>query len=537
MFESQSNVALKIEVFGPLRVVDNAGIDYTPKAIRSRALLALLSLGDRQPRARPWLQSVLWPDRGEEQARVSLRQCLAEIRKSFGPHKECLVADRRSVQLDSSRVGCNPEAQLQSLQMARSTTPDLLEDLTPLRSDAFRRWMQNQRELLSPSTLRSPITDSPQSQYCSLTILHDHAEGDHHGKLLAQHLADTIARGLMESTGVSVRNNLPGPSELCLRLQAMGNSDSALVHLSLASQTAEVKLWSQTTQVPMLMGQAFSSAKTSRLINQTIDMVQHHLFNSKEATAENKAIALGMRATWNMFHLSEESLHKSLNLFDSALERQRLAILLAWKAYCFTYFIGERVNCDGEALVDEARALVEQAIEMDPYNSQVLSLASYVYSFILNNPVTGQEFAARGYELNPSNPFALSALSQAHIYAGDYERAYSYSVLACNLAGSGRYRFMLDSQSCMAATLTGRYEHAMRMCNIARAEKSSYSPPLRYKFVLQLTAGHFTDAIDSWSALKLIEPDISLNLMRDPSYPSSGIRLSGLINKRFQDFE
>lgn len=59
---------------------------------RSIALLACLALVER-PWRRTQLATLLWPDRGPEQARASLRQELLRLRKTFGPELEITTGE------------------------------------------------------------------------------------------------------------------------------------------------------------------------------------------------------------------------------------------------------------------------------------------------------------------------------------------------------------------------------------------------------------------------------------------------------------
>lgn len=68
-----------LTLLGPLRLVGKAGDELTPKARKTRALLAIVALS-KGPVPRSRLTDLLWGDRGEEQAKASLRQALYELR-------------------------------------------------------------------------------------------------------------------------------------------------------------------------------------------------------------------------------------------------------------------------------------------------------------------------------------------------------------------------------------------------------------------------------------------------------------------------
>ena len=72
---------------------------------KAEVLLAFLALapGLRHPRER--LINLLWSDRGDEQARNSLRQCLSAIRKALGDSADlALQVDRTTVCLKAETL-------------------------------------------------------------------------------------------------------------------------------------------------------------------------------------------------------------------------------------------------------------------------------------------------------------------------------------------------------------------------------------------------------------------------------------------------
>jgi len=72
-----------LSLLGPVRLSSKTGEDLTPKARKTRALLAVIALArGNVPRAQ--LTNLLWGDRGEDQAKASLRQALYELRDLTG---------------------------------------------------------------------------------------------------------------------------------------------------------------------------------------------------------------------------------------------------------------------------------------------------------------------------------------------------------------------------------------------------------------------------------------------------------------------
>ena len=58
---------------------------------RVRVLLGMLWLGPDEPLERDYLGELLWPGRFKSHANASLRQCLLDLRKSFGSEGQDIV--------------------------------------------------------------------------------------------------------------------------------------------------------------------------------------------------------------------------------------------------------------------------------------------------------------------------------------------------------------------------------------------------------------------------------------------------------------
>src|SRR5262245_55198800 len=110
--EAKKSVRLAVEVSVPELILTLLGgfraqhagrtLTFSKKA---QGLVAHLALTPGHTQTRAHLAGLLWGDRGEEQARNSLRQTLFEIRRALGTSGEaCLTVDHEHVALEGSRV-------------------------------------------------------------------------------------------------------------------------------------------------------------------------------------------------------------------------------------------------------------------------------------------------------------------------------------------------------------------------------------------------------------------------------------------------
>lgn len=91
----------RVESDGCFALFDKSDQDVTPRGRKARALLAYLSSRRGEHVARDRLTELLWGDRGEAQARASLRQTLLEIRHAAG---DLISADRDHVWIEADRI-------------------------------------------------------------------------------------------------------------------------------------------------------------------------------------------------------------------------------------------------------------------------------------------------------------------------------------------------------------------------------------------------------------------------------------------------
>lgn len=151
-----------LELLGPVRLGNAAGEDLTPKARKTRALLAVLATC-RSPLPRSRLIHLLWGDRGEDQAKASLRQALYELR--FLTSTGYLKADRESVMFGPKMLGTDIQALNDAIARKSSgALADLLTDVElPLLGSLdditpeFDDWLRHERSKLGTSIVDSGL--------------------------------------------------------------------------------------------------------------------------------------------------------------------------------------------------------------------------------------------------------------------------------------------------------------------------------------------------------------------------------------------
>ena len=148
---------LQITLLNGFHVAAPSGKTIEIAAKKTRALLAYLALPTGQPHTRDELADLLWSDRGDKQARASLRQALGELRKSFEALEHSPLAfDHDKVALDSALVAVDVAtlenlAASENLDELRHAAAVYAGDLFhgfDVSDPSYADWLRRERERL-----------------------------------------------------------------------------------------------------------------------------------------------------------------------------------------------------------------------------------------------------------------------------------------------------------------------------------------------------------------------------------------------------
>lgn len=125
----------RIERKGSFILRDSDGAPSAPLGRKAKAILAYLSTHADEHVARDRIVELLWADRGDAQARGSLRQALFEIRRAA---PDLIGSDHQHVWVEGSRVSCTEEL----------ATAELFADLNGITPE-FDEWLRSERAIES----------------------------------------------------------------------------------------------------------------------------------------------------------------------------------------------------------------------------------------------------------------------------------------------------------------------------------------------------------------------------------------------------
>ena len=155
---------LQLRLFGTFEARLGSGAPLALATKKSRALLAYLAASPGHVHPRDKLAALLWGDRGQEQARQSLRQSLAALREALAEARPCpLAADRDSVTLDPAACDVDviafqaslKEATIDALETAAALHRGPLLDGLHVDEPPFDDWLVAERERLRAAAIEA----------------------------------------------------------------------------------------------------------------------------------------------------------------------------------------------------------------------------------------------------------------------------------------------------------------------------------------------------------------------------------------------
>lgn len=530
-------VLLKARLIGVLSLQDLQGRDCTPRGQKARALVGLLALSPDHRRPRRWIEAKLWSDRGAEQASGSLRQALVELRSALGPAADALVSDRETVGLTGLRTDIDegPEVVLGAFDQGH----DLLEGLD-LRDPAFDRWLKEQRARLSGRAEPTELlgTDQPGLPF----VIRPGMMPSGFGGFIALAMADAIGKLVSEFAAVDVY----GPSGasvqlgstergLLLTIDASEGGDKLHVVAGIGSLRTGQVFWSRQARLPMQQNDLIAAGEFPGIVFEAAEAALAALprivGNDPSAFQVD---ALVSRAVREMFSFDTARLHLADRLLAQAAAVLPSPRVHAWHAFLKQLMMIERIGGNREVLFNEAMTHARLAMQGASANPLVLALVSQVQAMLAGDAEGSAALSRDAVNISPGNAFAHAALAGSLLRQGRPAEALVSARHGAKLAARSSFLHWWESLAALGALGIGDFPTAIRHFEAARSRAPMFRPPLRHLLFLYLDSGQADRAASVMADLRRIEPDFSLDRMRDdPGYPAGTLRSTRLIGLAF----
>lgn len=527
---------MQVEVRGPFRITDNAGVSRTPKGAKERALLALLLLSPGQRRTRAWLQDKLWSTRSAEQSAVSFRQALANVRKALGPLSSRLGSDRSALWID-------PMIAVPLTGLA--TGSDLLDDID-VDDPEFENWLRDLRQQSAsqdhpkPGRQTVPLmidfaSDQPRHTVPQpiVAIVHRRPAQSARGQFLARALADKISNGLQISGDLVILleegllpGQVPGSAEVIIEIETLEEDENWYVLLRTLAKQGKRCVWTGRLQVAMNMAQVWDSAEVMEFANRCAASAAN-LIGAVHRASGYSAIH---RAVRRIYDFDRVGLEAADALLRGAQDSDFSGLALAWRGFIGLTAVLE-FRDDSADRRNQAMAHSEEALRLARHNSVVLALASQVQQKLVGDLDYGRHLAKQAVVSDGFNPYALDSLSQSQMFCGEYQKGHATAELARRVSTGLMNGSNFEMLSCLAELGIGRLEEARLLALSCHRKKPISRPSLRYLVALNLLADRHDEAAHYVARLRLLEPDFTTKLLLTPEYPVETLRNLGLADQ------
>ena len=505
--------ALSLRLAGTFSARQSAGIEIAGLSRRAQGLLAYLACQPGMRAERGLMADLLWSDRSEDQARASLRQELAVLRKALP--EGTLGANRQHVWLDAPRIA-----------VERDSGGFLLG--FDLNSEGFEDWLRDQRsraDAAPAAPSQHPAAGRSQPTLAVLPFAQlDASDGDMFADGVVEEITGALSRVhefhvIARQSSFTLPHRLPVP-EAAARLGA-----DYIVEGSVRRAGDRVRIAVQLVNGPdgrTLWSERFDDRLDDlfdlqdRIAAQVAGQIAPNLRAAEIARARTRppedrsAYELYLTALPHFWISSKDGILTAIDLLDAALARDPdLAPALAYKswatAHLATYMWSAAPDHDHDLAFDLANRAA--AVAGDHAPSLVAIAATYAFS--APDPALGLDFVRRALVLDPNNAWGWMRLGWALIYDQDYAGAFDAIDRAERLSPLDPFRFNMILARAVATRESGDAEGAIGLIHSALRLRPDLTWPRRTLIGTLLTAGHDEEARREMKRLLAEHPDIT----------------------------
>ena len=423
---------LRLTLYGGFFLAREDGAEIPVKSKKARALLAYLALSPGRSRSREEIMALLWSDRGEAQARASLRQVLTGLRKELGD--EALTALRfthESVSLDPEHV----------TMMDDEVGDELLAGFH-LHDPAFEEWLRDERLRAENETTPSarPATPALPEKPSIAVLPFANLSGDPEQDYFADGISEDIITELsrFREFTVMARNSTfhykgrsPSADELVHELgiryivqgsvRRSGNRVRVTAHLIDATSGAQI--WAERYDRDLEDIFAIQDELTASIVARVDDRIKGTgaALASARETPTVTAYDLILQSRPYRTQINPASSIRAGELLERAIAVDpNCAQAYAGLAFVRAGQYEEGWTTDPEGTLREARDMAEQAVRLDGADGYAHASLAYAFSQCGDFDRAMHE-ASVALDLNPNHVNIIMTMGWISVVAGDPE--------------------------------------------------------------------------------------------------------------------
>jgi adenylate cyclase len=423
---------LRLSIFGRFRAADALGNEIPIKSKKARALLAYLALPPGKERSREEVMALLWSNRGDEQARSSLRQALSGLRKELGDIAEgVLKVTDEWLAFDPGVVVVEP-----------ASPGDVLLAGLHINDPAFDEWLRDERlrheDVAAPDThtpeMPPPdkpsiavlpfvnLSDDPEQEYFS-----DGITGDIITELSRFHSLFVIARNssfVFKNTAIDMREVA---SQLGVRYVLEGSVRKAANRIRVTAQLVEATtgshIWAERYDRDLEEDEVTRNI-VATLVGRLEDAGAEQA--GRKPTDDLMAYDYILRGGQQLNLFTAEGIEKGTELFEKAIEldpqcaRAYAGLGLAYQLRIWIFGTFE------DDLVQLAHDNAQKALSLDASDSLAHAILCDLYLNSGRHDRAGDHIE-KAITLNPNDSFAAWEMVLYLAYTGRSEEAIEWA--------------------------------------------------------------------------------------------------------------
>jgi TolB-like protein/Flp pilus assembly protein TadD len=462
---------LRLTLFGGFSAAGADGEEISFKSQKAKALLAYLAMPLGKSRSREEIMALLWSDRGEAQARASLRQVLTRLRKELG--EEAMAA----LNTTDDTVSLDPG----NVTLASNIAGEEFLAGFHLHDPAFEEWLRDERLRLEDTPvpeIQRPgpsMPDKPSIAVLPFANMSADPEQGYFAEGLTEDVITQLGRFrslfvIHSTSSLSYKGETPRVQdvgrELGVAYVARGSvrkvGNRVRIAVALVEAASGRQLWAERYDRDLEDIFAVQDEVTSKVAS---TLAGHIDDTNRDRAADMRSddltayelVLLGEQAERE---LTKDGVLRARALFQQALESDPgNARAHASMARTFLDELWSDWSMDRDAAAEQAFTWAQKAAALDALDNRARVNLGVAYYLGKGNFEAAQVQFAKALELNPNDADAYCLQGWCSVFAGKLDEA-----IACTDQSRRLTPFAMDDCLWVQFTahyLAERYEEAM----------------------------------------------------------------------------
>ena len=458
---------------------------------RARVLLAILATAKGHKKPRSWLKTQLWSGRSHDNNSNNFRQILNKTRNELNEFAHCLAADMDFIWLQDVECQITPDPDYPN--------HDFFEDAPVLPGEPHEKWLQQERAAFcnrkpaEQSIFRDKehehgaLKDSaiPKLLVCAAsTGAIDPGQAvlsDQIGKYIETIVASEKYFQILDHETTSMSET---PPDIILRHSLTGFADTTSLCIQIVDPEQHLVMWSCSLQNRAQQNFSLSQAELIDFLHLCIEKLNHATFLEQTNPEKTSPSLYGIIT--DIFSIDAPRVDSAITVLQ---DMEGEARHLSWQAFAFMMKANEILDRERGMLLEQARALFERALQINPHDHTTLALFAHYQAFCLGDFAQADYLSTSATRACPISALAWDARAMLAVYTDKHTAALDYAATAAQFGKNGPAGYYIEASLMMALSNAGYHRQALNLSTIILLKKPTFRPALEYGFTNAVLAG------------------------------------------------